>query len=222
MKILILNCDYDLDPETNGAQLIKDYLESLYINVEVLNCFDDEFPDELDYNGIVVTGSRASVYENLSWIEELKNTIREIDEKATPTLGICFGFQAVVDAFGGVVKSSGSYEEGFKKVNFNDHWLFESLQKELLVYESHGDIALELPKNAVVLSKNWCCESFQFRNFFCVQFHPEITREVAELMAERDGKDIDIISKDIPEEYNLPLQVIKNFVEYCRKADIFI
>lgn len=218
MKILILNCDYDLDPETNGAKLIRDYLENLGVVVEVMNCFDDEFPDELDYDGIVITGSRASVYENLSWIEELRDTIKEIDEQATPTLGICFGFQAVVDAFGGIVKSGGRYEEGFKKINFDDHWLFNSLNEELLVYESHGDIALELPKGATLLSKNWCNEAFQFRNFFCIQFHPEITFEVAELMAERDGKDFEIISKNIPEKYDLSLQVIKNFVEYCKKV----
>jgi len=50
-----------------------------------------------------------------------------------------------------------------------------------------------------------CNEAFQFRNFFCIQFHPEITLEVAELMAERDGKDFEIISKNIPERYDLSL-----------------
>lgn len=215
MKILILNCDYDEEADTNGGRLIQAHLGSIGVDSEIFNCFDNRFPSKLNYAGAIITGSRASVYENLSWITKLRATIRQIDEASIPTLGICFGFQMIADTLGGSVQSSGRFEEGFKLIKVNGHQLFNSLPKDFLVYESHGDIAVELPSQAKVLSSNWCNESFQLRNFFCVQFHPEITMPVAQKMAIRDGKEV-ISPVKIADNYSATLRVIENFVEnFC-------
>lgn len=215
MKILILNCDYDKDAETNGGRLIQTYLENLGVNTEVVNCFENNFPGGLDYDGAIITGSRASVYEKHSWINKLKTFVRQLDENSIPTLGICFGFQIIADTFGGTVQSSGRFEEGFKLIKVNGHQLFNSLHKDFFVYENHGDVAVELPANARLLSQNWCNEAFQLRNFFCVQFHPEITMPVAQKMALRDGKEV-FSPEKISERYSATLQVIRNFVDnFC-------
>ena len=216
MNILILNCDYDEEMDTNGGELIRAHLNNLGINADIVNCFDNRFPLRLDYDGVIITGSRASVYETLPWITKLRTVIKQIDELSIPTLGICFGFQIIADAFGGTVKSSGHFEEGFKLIKVNGHQLFNSLPKDFLVYESHGDIAVELPSGAKNLSSNWCNEAFQLRNFLGVQFHPEITMPVAQKMAERDRKDINSPVK-IANNYSATLRVIENFVnEFCK------
>ncbi len=216
MTILVLNCDYDEDAETNGGELIRNYLISLGINVDIVNCFDNRFPSKLDYNGVIITGSRASVYEKLPWITKLRTVIRQIDENSIPTLGICFGFQVIADTFGGTVQSSGRYEEGFKLIKVNGHQLFSSLPKDFLVYESHGDIATQIPTGAKLLSSNWCNEAFQLRNFFCVQFHPEITMSIAQKMAERDGTEV-LSPVKIADNYSATLRVIENFVNgFCK------
>ena len=215
MKLLILNCDYDEGADTNGGELIRAHLNRLGINSDILNCFDNQFPSRLDYSGAIITGSRASVYEKLSWITKLRTFVKELDERSIPTLGICFGFQMIADTFGGIVQSSGRYEEGFKLIKVERHDIFNSLPRDFFVYESHGDVAVELPQGAKLLSSNWCNEAFQLRNFFCVQFHPEITMPVAQKMALRDGKEV-FSPEKISEKYSATLRVIENFVEnFC-------
>jgi len=61
--------------------------------------------DPGECNAYVITGSSARVYDDLPWIAPLLEIIRQIRGRAK-LVGICFGHQAVAEAFGGeVIKS---------------------------------------------------------------------------------------------------------------------
>lgn len=64
-------------------------------------------PDPSQLEGIIITGSAAGVYDDLPWLEPLRQFIRSAYSAKTPMLGICFGHQIMADALGGDVRKSG-------------------------------------------------------------------------------------------------------------------
>lgn len=218
----MLNCDFDENPVTNGGTILKASLENMGTYVDVFRTFDNKFPmisEIKNYDGFIITGSRASVYEKKEWIPKLMDLIVLIDSLHKPVLGICFGFQATAQAFGGKVEPSGVYEEGFKKLELNDmgmkQEIFKGLKKDFYVYQSHGDVVTRLPEKSISLSESWCTEAFRLREFFCVQFHPEILPDIATKMAIRDKKPINEIMKSVEKTYSDTIRIISNFSDYC-------
>jgi GMP synthase-like glutamine amidotransferase len=64
----------------------------------------DEFPETLEgLDGIMISGSIASVNDDAPWIDRLMQLIREARDRGTPVFGACFGHQAVAKALGGEV-----------------------------------------------------------------------------------------------------------------------
>ncbi len=222
MKILILNCDFDSSAETNGAQIIKRQLNSIGIwEIAIRNAFESSIPEDEEmrrYDRIIITGSRASAYDNEEWIKNLARAIRKLQNLNIPTMGICFGFQAIAEALGGKVEASGSYEEGFGTIHLTEegkaHPIISHLKEDPMVYQSHGDIIKKMPKDAVALARNeHSLQAYALGKFLCVQFHPEITPEIATKMAVRDGKDVGKILNGVKNDYKLASEVIDLFVK---------
>lgn len=65
---------------------------------------DGQFPVGFDgINGILITGSVASVNDPDPWVESLMDLIRAAHTGKVPVFGACFGHQAVAKALGGKV-----------------------------------------------------------------------------------------------------------------------
>jgi len=60
-------------------------------------------PDLGAWDGVVITGSPASVTEPEPWMEAAIELIRQAHDRAVPLLGVCFGHQLIGAAFGGAV-----------------------------------------------------------------------------------------------------------------------
>lgn len=223
MKILIINCDLDPVPETNEAELLRDF----FVEEEIIikNACKDDFPTEkeiISAETIIITGSRAHIYDNHDWVKEIYPVLKIIDALEKPTLAICFGGDLVTEQFGGKIINSGSFEEGFQKIELTDegksHFLFDGFPNEFKAYESHWDIIEKLPGGAVVLAQNdFSLQAFVLKNFFCVQFHPDILSLTAQKMAVRDGKDVNLMLNGIGMDYRLPLKILQNFIDHFRK-----
>src|SRR5699024_9937248 len=61
-------------------------------------------PEECD--AWLITGSRHGVYDELPWIEGLKDFLRRARAARVPIIGICFGHQIMAEAFGGRAEKS--------------------------------------------------------------------------------------------------------------------
>ena len=61
--------------------------------------------DPAAFQGAIVTGSAAGVYDDLFWIPPLLDWLRAARGR-TRLVGICFGHQALATAFGGAVEKS--------------------------------------------------------------------------------------------------------------------
>ena len=142
---------------------------------------DNVFPESYDqYDGYVITGSPASVNDPEIWIDNLLRFIRELDEHRIPTVGCCFGHQAIAKALGGKVdKNSSGWQLGRAETDF--HWFESWNQTEIAslgLYSAHCEQVFELPVEAVPLGSNPNCNFASFKigdHFFTTQYHPEMS-----------------------------------------------
>ena len=190
------------------------------VSIKVVKGYEMEHLDANEDSAWIITGSAHSVYDNLPWIDYLKEKLHEVKKTNKPVLGICFGHQLIADTFGGeVILNKKGWELGSCRVDLlessRDCPLFSGLPINLNVYQSHQDVVLKIPEESVLLAENEMgIQSFIYdESFYGVQFHPEFTKTVMEkYLSIRFKKGI--ISR-IPEvqECKYGSVVLSNFVE---------
>ncbi|KAI0292590.1 class I glutamine amidotransferase-like protein [Russula brevipes] len=75
------------------------------------------------YSGVVITGSSASAYEDVEWINKLISWVGDIamDRPHIKIIGICFGHQIIARALGGeCVSNGGKWEVAITEVALTD------------------------------------------------------------------------------------------------------
>ena len=100
-------------------------------------------------------------------------------DTGVPTFGICYGFQAMASALGGVVARTGTAEYGRTALAVVDPGaLLSGLPAALSVWMSHGDAVTEAPPGFSVTSSTGATPVASFedrgRGLYGVQFHPEV------------------------------------------------
>ena len=129
-------------------------------------------------SGIILSGGPLNVYESSKYKFDKK-----ILKISVPFLGICFGHQILAKELGGKVKQSKYREFGLAEVKkVNKSLLTKDIfdKKNLLkVWMSHADQVSVLPKNFKVIASSsnskFAIVENKKRNFYGVQFHPEVT-----------------------------------------------
>lgn len=177
-KILIL------DFGSQVTQLIARRVREAHVYCEIHSCdVTDEFVRNFGADGIVLSGSHASVYE-----EETDKAPQAVFELGVPVLGICYGMQTMAQQLGGKVEAGTKREFGFAEVRARGHSaFFKDIEDRsnaeghglLEVWMSHGDKVTELPAGFKVIASNdttpIAAMADEERKFYAVQFHPEVT-----------------------------------------------
>jgi GMP synthase-like glutamine amidotransferase len=153
------------------------------------------FPELGPVEGIVITGSAAGVYDDLPWLDPLRDFIRRAYEARTPMLGICFGHQIMADALGGDVrKSDKGWGLGRHTYAVTSRPGFmRAAPVALSVACSHQDQVIVPPKDAeVILASDFTPNAgLAYRNGAALSFqpHPEFLDDYTIALAElRRGK----------------------------------
>lgn len=132
-------------------------------------------------NGVILSGSPESVHFDAG-----PRASPIVFELGVPVLGICYGMQTMAAELGGEVEPSSHREFGYAEVTPNHSRLLDGLSDgaggagdALKVWMSHGDRVASIPPGftATASSANSPLAAMEdtSRNFYGVQFHPEVT-----------------------------------------------
>lgn len=189
MKLLIVNgLEWDGEYNSvaypnNAGQWFIDAFGGDSSRFDVWRVLEEKNPPGIHYQGIVLGGSHASVYDNDLWIRRLEDYTRRWIEEGIPILGVCFGHQLIAQVAGGrVIRNPKGMELGTHAVIQTDAGridpLFAGLPAFFPAMQFHQDIVIELPPNAECLASSALSSIQAFRigeTIRAIQFHPEFT-----------------------------------------------
>ena len=151
----------------------------------------EPLPDWREFEAVLVMGGPmgADDDDQHPWLTAEKELVREVVQAGRPLLGVCLGVQLLASALGAQVRTMESPELGLLPVQLTaegrEHPLFEGVEDRFPSLQWHGD-TFELPENAVRLASSpVATQAFQAgEKGFGIQFHLEVTREMAREWAE--------------------------------------
>ena len=216
-RVALLNAAHDPTDTT------RNFRRELDADLAEFHVADGDLPDHTAFDGIVVTGSRSSVYWDDDWIPALVDYVADCHDAGLPVLGVCFGHQVLAEALGGEVADMGEYEIGYRDVQRTaDDPLFDGLDETFTVFTTHSDAVVDLPAGAQLLAENdYGVHAFRAGQSIGVQFHPEYDRVTAERVTERkdglaDDRKADVFAGIHDESYAAACeakQVFENFTQ---------
>lgn len=158
------------------AHLIARRVRDLGVKAEILPFNTSVLKiKQLAPKGIILSGGPASVLNNKSPRPDEK-----IFALGLPILGICYGHQVMGKMLGGKVLKGEHREFGKEILTVKEKGgVFKQFQSKEVVWFSHGDQVVKLPKGFKDTASTPFCKYASFadtkRNFFGIQFHPEVT-----------------------------------------------
>lgn len=137
-----------------------------------------------DLRGVILSGGPGSAYERAA-----PTLPAELLRRGVPVLGVCYGMQWMCEALGGKVVPGARREFGHTRVRVvRGDGLFEGVDRETVVWMSHGDRVEQLPHGFERLAETSSCPEAAVgdsqRRLFGLQFHPEVahTRQGSRLL----------------------------------------
>lgn len=182
-----------------------------------------ELPGEVGrHDAYLITGSPAGVYEQLPWIEDLLAFLRAAKGRAK-LVGICFGHQAMAQAFGGhVEKSAKGWGVGLQTYPIVHHESWMDDVPSVAIPASHQDqVVMQPPQTEVIASSlftPYAGLSWHDQQAISFQFHPEFAPEYARALIEARRErlpdpDWAMASLDQPNDNKRVGEWIRRFVE---------
>jgi GMP synthase (glutamine-hydrolysing) len=220
LRFALLNAAHD------DADTPRNFRREVAADLVEFDVNEGELPPGFEFDGVVVTGSRSSVYGDEAWIEPLVEWLSEAATLGLPILGVCYGHQALAVALGGSVDYMGEYEIGYRTVRHSGDLLFDGVDEEFTVFTTHQDTVVELPPGAELIAENdYGVHGFRKGRCWGVQFHPEYDMATAERVTRGKEESIGadgvaaVLEGVTPENYDAACEaksLFDNFVDFAR------
>ena len=184
---------------------------------EVFNVKDGCFPTQTSqFDGVLITGSPASVRDEAPWIKQLEQLVCRIYAEKTPMFGACFGHQVIATALGGKV---GYNPAGWSLGTVQTIWRDSDSATPINLYAAHKEQVVELPDEAAVVSATNGCPIAGFaigNHVLTTQYHPEMTPDFISALLSEMEKDTD------PETINAARHSLKTKADRGKIRDIMV
>lgn len=170
------------------SRLIKEVRPDWRVSVFAVK--DGVFPQDITaFDGILITGSPASVHDDQPWMRHLSERIRVAYAARVPMFGACFGHQAIAAALGGAVtRNPDGWAFGLLEMQVAHRAPWYDGPDALLQYGAHVEQVTQVPEGAEVVFSMQTCPMAGFRmddRVYTTQNHPEMTPDfMAALVAE--------------------------------------
>lgn len=126
------------------------------LSFEIVDLVDGEpLPDPSSLEAVLVTGSKAGVYDDEPWMAPLMDFIRWTAAEEVPQIGVCFGHQAVAQALGGqVIKSPKGWGLGRHTYDIENtfDWMGADVPSDFALAVSHQDQVVAPPPGAKIIA----------------------------------------------------------------------
>lgn len=161
--------------------------------ISVFAVKDGSFPRTLSgFDGIMITGSPASVHDPDPWISRLEKLVRDCVAARVPLFGACFGHQVIAKALGGTVEENpNGWVFGLAEAEATDRpdWA-RGIGDRFSQYAAHIEQVTSLPDGARAWARADHCDTvgFVIGNFvFTTQNHPEMSHAFMSALIEEYG-----------------------------------
>lgn len=208
-----------------SASTSRNFRRELEGSLAEFDVTSGQFPRTVTYDGVVVTGSRSSVYWDDPWIEQTKRVVDRFIDEGVPTLGICWGHQLLAEVLGGTVAAMGQYEIGYRTINRRgESEILDGTDDHFLAFTTHSDAVVELPPGTRLIAENDVgIQGFEGEHVWAVQFHPEYDMETArEVTLQKDdldeGRKQRALESITPSNYRLAADAKQVFDNFARLA----
>ncbi len=193
MKIHILHHD-PIDFAPDNITLWSQ--EKGYRINETFLCNQEKLPSLETFDWLIIMGGSQHAWdeEKHPWLIPEKAFIAESVHRKKTILGICFGTQLLAEVLGGEVYPNPDQEIGWFDVSLTtegeESFLFRNVPQSFISFHWHSD-HYSLPPGCTCLART---EPTPNQAFVCknrplvgLQFHPEITRAMADGYAKKYG-----------------------------------
>lgn len=166
-----------LDHGSQYTQLIARKVRELNVYCEI-HPFNNPPKFSDDVKGVILSGSPCSVRD-----EDAPKPDLWFKGKM-PVLGVCYGAQYMVQAFGGNVVASKIREYGRAHLNYIDKEsaLLKGVEENSQVWMSHGDTIESMPENYKVICSTESVKNAGYKiegeETYAIQFHPEVYHSI--------------------------------------------
>lgn len=191
--VLVFRFSQTEGPGYLGSFLTRHSILWTQINVDS----GEAVPENISgYSGLVLMGGPMSVNDNLPWIPQVLDLIREAIAKNIPVLGHCLGGQLMSKALGATITANPVKEIGWGGISKVGHtpapeWL-GALPSSFEVFQWHGE-TFTIPEQATRLLESPFCpnQAWLLNNMhLALQCHIEMTAAMIQAWCENGAEEI--------------------------------
>ena len=199
---------------TEGPGTIENYLKIKKIPYSIVELSKGEKVQGSDrFDTLIMLGGPMSVNDDITYIREEEQLVRDFVSKGKKVFGVCLGAQIMARALGARVYAGPQKEIGWYDINVtNEGWndaVFSSLLTlnsiHLPVFHWHGE-TFDIPEGAVRLAGSALYPNQAFRYgeaAYAFQFHIEVTKDIICDWFKDDPVNLDKLKEETEKLYDV-------------------